>query len=402
MTWKAHVADFFDDVNTYGYQNGVGIKNVVISFVFGAGGALYQDLQSTDSRITFPLGSPCDGMPGTVRFYPMYPVGVAISGYPLFWNDPNAYNCAPTNPFFIGWTNGFGVIDAVLAAAQAKGIRVAELEAQQELNISGFTSEMRLIYDNSNPQSVVDVLGQLRQKMTDHTFDPGLVTWSGGWTDSSLTYVSGPDKCNLVDSATGTCNCLNVYGDYSRQFALDSIAAAIGGGQVGLGENPDFQPTDTGGLVCGGSTANMIYPPIYYSQPSVVDSHMYPHIEYPGDNQSERTDTHVQQAAKVDYSDLQHLLALFGIPTALIGETHRGTPNTDTADGCWVYPTTAATDNVAGFNQSALSGYSVVFQPWMELQDSTGLCYPYYPAGQSSYQNVNYGGNGPYTPTRYQ
>ena len=147
--------------------------------------------------------------------------------------------------------------------------------------------------------------------------------------------------------------------------------------------------------------------PIYNTQPTIVDSHMYPHIVYPDDEAGKaaaRIDTHVQQVAKLDYGDLQHFLAVWywnlPSPEVIIGETHQGTASTDIADGCYVYPTTAATDNVAGFNQSPLAGSSVVFRPWMELQNPTGLCYPYNPCGQSSSQNVNYNGNGPYTPTR--
>ena len=67
--------------------------------------------------------------------------------------------------------------------------------------------------------------------------------------------------------------------------------------------------------------------------------------------------------------------------------------------GCNPYPATAAAPNVVGFNASTLAGFNVVFQPWMNLG---GPCWPYQSGAQDNYQNVNYNGTGPYTPTRFQ
>ena len=65
--------------------------------------------------------------------------------------------------------------------------------------------------------------------------------------------------------------------------------------------------------------------------------------------------------------------------------------------------TDAANNNVAGFNQSALASYTVTFRPFMELADASGGCFAYGggPSSRTTYQNVNYNGQGPYTPTHH-
>ena len=93
-------------------------------------------------------------------------------------------------------------------------------------------------------------------------------------------------------------------------------------------------------------------------------------------------------------------------PSALvmIGETHVGPPVMVTTTlgtksiQCLeaLFPGTVAASTVPGFNDSQLAGYSVVFRPWMELEDPQGVCYPY-----PTYQNVNLNWGGPYAPTRY-
>jgi hypothetical protein len=156
---------------------------------------------------------------------------------------------------------------------------------------------------------------------------------------------------------------------------------------------------DGGGPACGGTNyqTTMLLAPIYHTQPDIIDSHMYPHVENAGPG-----DTQVQQIAALDFSDLAHFLGVVN-PSALvmIGETHVGPPVMGVGTGgtqCLgtLYPSTAAASTVVGFNQSQLAGHSIVFRPWMELQDPSGVCYPY-----PAYQNVNLNWGGPYTPTRY-
>ena len=110
-------------------------------------------------------------------------------------------------------------------------------------------------------------------------------------------------------------------------------------------------------------------------------------------------DTQIQQVAQLDYSDLNHFVGVVN-PSAIvvIGETHNGTQYHGTVNGapCAIYPDNAATSNVAGYNSSQLAGHTVIFRPWMELEDPSGECYPY-----PTYQNVNLNWGGPYTPTNY-
>jgi hypothetical protein len=230
--------------------------------------------------------------------------------------------------------------------------------------------------------------------MTNHGFDRRRVTWSAPWDDAT---VDG--ACPLKDGdpnlpynyGTGTCDCLNVWGDYARQSNLDAIYSAIGGGRIGVPLGPGYGVY--GGLGCGGINDNLV-PVLMYNgeQPSIVDSHMYPST-FGG-----TTDQHIQQAAALDYSNLAHFFTLPGMQSALvmIGETHdfRICPD---------YPASAPYSNAAGFNQSVqtlgssslVSGRSVVMRPFMNLG---GPCYPY---GLSTYQNENYNWSGPYNPSRY-
>jgi hypothetical protein len=267
-----------------------------------------------------------------------------------------------------------------LGAAQGK-VNVYELEYQQELNMVDFTDELRFLYDNSSPESAgqaagtsVDVVSHLRSLMSAHGFDSGRVVYSG--------FVS--------DSTSATWNCTNIYTDYSRQFSLDSIASAYGGGWIG--RNGDAVPNQ--GLWCGGTDMGSMYQvPFYEGQPDMLDSHMYPSVVGTGTG-----DTQIEQVAALDFSDLAHLVALlnFQSDVIMIGETHNGSQYDGTMyDGtsCALNPNSAAESTVQGFNQSQLAGQTIVFRPWMELADPSGECYPY-----PDYQNVNYDWGGPYTP----
>jgi len=338
-------------------------------------------------------GKCCTDTPATVYFNPVVPFGLSSTkGAPIgdFWtptHSNNGYNCAPSNPYFLGWTNMFNAFHALLGAAKGV-VTVYELEMQQELDTMDYTAPLRFIYDNSSPQSaglqigqIVDVVSNLRSLMSANAFDPGRVDWSSAWSDASVA----------------TFNCTDVYTDWARAFDTDSLSQAVNAGVVGV--NPDFTATDS--LVCANDTktTGMQISPIYHTQPDIVDVHIYPQV-----NGATNSDAQIQQVAALDYGDLPHFLGLAGLQSAAItiGETYAG--KIYQGSNCWSgTPTGAPSDNVAGFNQSALASYTVFFRPWIELEDPSGVCFPYGqgPSSSSDYQNVNYNGTGPYTPTNH-
>lgn len=402
--WLQNVKTFFGDVKAAGIQN--------VTVTLASGGKTYTVPSSQTVSPATPSGGNCSesgacciDTPSTVLFDPYVPFGMnPANGYPIgdWWSQPSplnqGYNCAPTNSQnFLGWTNLFNVINAVLGAAKGQ-VTVYELETQQEFNTETFTALMRYMYDNSMPQSaglaegqIMDVVSNLRSLMSANSFDPGRVVWSAVWSDSSVA----------------TYNCSNVYVDYARNFGLDTVTQALNGGWIGNATNA----TLTDGLMCGGnvSTGGMLASTGYSTLPDLVDVHMYPALL-----KTTNTDANIQQVAALDYGDVPHFLSEASLQSAtmVIGETYGGTLWPGQVGSplmyCWGVPAGtyktppgAPNDNVAGFNQSALAAQTVVFRPWMELQDPSGQCVPYGggPASGTQYQNVNYNGNGPYTPT---
>lgn len=395
QTWINNLTAFFQDVQT------AQIQNVTITLA-DAPHTLSQSIGSASS----PLGSCsvsgkcCSDTPSVVYFSATQPYGLNPNNnyFPIGdrWTTGNnqGYNCSPVNPYFIGWNNEFNVINAMLAAAKGH-VTIYEFENEQELNLVPFTAMARYIYDNSAPLSaglpagqVVNVLSHLRSLMTANGFDPGRVYWS----------------TVEADATTATYNCTNVYTDWSRNFGLDEVSQAINAGYIGV--NTDA--TVTNGLVCGGSNLSSMYvAPIYSTQPNIVDAHMYSSV-----SGIVNTDAQIQAAANTDFGDVPHFLTLASLGSAniTIGETWGGTLSPalrGPGDYCWLgaysTPSGAPNDNVAGFNSSSLSGYTVTFRPWMELEDPSGKCFAYGggPGTVTNYQSVNFNSLGPYTPTNW-
>ncbi len=413
--WIQNVKSFFEDVNAAGIQN--------VTLTFGSSGGVgntFTVASSATSSPKSPTGTNCSepgglcclDTPATVMFNPYVPFGMdPATGYPIgyYYASPKTslnqgWNCAPVNSnYFLGWTNQFNVINAVLGAAKGL-VTVYELETQQELNTMSFPVLLRYLYDNSMPQSAglpqgatVDVVSNLRSLMSANGFDPNRVIWSALW----------------VDSTSATYNCSNVYTDFARNTGMDSVTQAINGGYIGT----STLSTVTDALVCGGSSpqTTMFTVPVYSTLPDLVDVHVYPSV-----TQVSNTDAQIQQVAALDYGDMPHFLALASLQSAamVLGETYAGTLYPGEVGGfyCWGtsinnpkyfpgYPLPSGTpaDNVAGFNQSSLAAQTVIFRAWMEIEDPSGPCFPYGggPASGSNYQNVNYNGNGPYTPTNH-
>lgn len=406
QTWITNVTNFFADVHT------AGIQNVTITVAASPETIETLPIGSTQSTLGVcavdgtPTGNCCSDTPATVSFSPQIPYGLLANGNPIgdfyITGSNQGYNCAPVNNlYFIGWTNYFNVLNAMLAAAKSQSVTVYELELEDEVNTMVFPVLLRNVYDNSLPQSApseyqvtvgfdtyANVLAGLRGQMTANGFDPGRVEYSAFWTDSSVA----------------TENCANAYDDYARNFGLDTITQAIIGGLIGYPSGY----TITAGLTCGGSTSGMFQSPIDSTLPDIVDVHIYPEV-----TDTTNTGAMIQQVATIDYGDVPHFLSEASLESAdiVIGETYGGTLSplnlgTSSAPNyCWfgTYPSPSGTpsDNVAGFNASALASYTVTFRPWMQLQDPTGACFAYGSGAGSSgnYQSVNYNGEGPYTPT---
>ncbi len=227
QTWIQNLTNFFQDVHN------AGIQNVTITL---ADAPAYSALSLPASSTSSPLGSCnttgncCPDMPTTVAFSPTQPFGLNPTNHYFaigdYWSTGNSqgYNCAPINPYFLGWTNEFNVINSVLSAASGL-VNVYELENEQEINLAPFTAQARYMYDNALPQSaglpagsIVNVISNLRSLMSAHGFDSGRVNWSSVGSDST----------------SSSFNCTNIYTDWSRNFATDEVAQAINGGYIGI------------------------------------------------------------------------------------------------------------------------------------------------------------------------
>jgi hypothetical protein len=217
--------------------------------------------------------------------------------------------------------------------------------------------------------------------MSLHGFDPGRVTWSAPWSNSTLAGY----------------NCTSVYAGYARTMGADQIAAAIGGGLIGRPFQPDPERgAATGWLTCSGSTDGMFPMPTYGTQPNILDVHLRPCV---ADDTTHCVQNDaaaaVQSEARIDFDDIVNYIARFpSTATVMLGETHS---NTDNAAGalCEGGTLNAPAETVAGFNLSELKGRSIVFRPWMQLQSGSGDCFKY-----PGNQRVNFQGGGPYTPTQ--
>jgi hypothetical protein len=150
-TWIAHAGDFFQDVHD------AGIPRVTISADLGSASTWSTEVSKDLTRSPLgQLGQICtDYELPNVRFEAGFPFGLRTDNrFPISQQNNESYNCAPINPYFIGWNNYFNVIDAALGAAQGK-VTVSELEGQQEVNLVAFTAGLRFVYDNSSADSAL-------------------------------------------------------------------------------------------------------------------------------------------------------------------------------------------------------------------------------------------------------
>jgi hypothetical protein len=387
LTWLSNVTSFFQDVKA------AGIPKVTLTFMHADGSA--GTIQVATSTTTSPSGSRCGDTPSDyVYFWVPEPFGLKMepsgSLYPI-GEENDGYNCAPMNPYFVGWNNQFSVIGAMLGAAESNQVTIDELEFENEIDLLDFSSHLRLVYDNASPELVgqppgtkIDIVTALRGLMSAHGFDQFRVTWSTGW----------------IGSTVALSDCINAYGDSGRAGAADPLAAAIWGYRGGWIGVP-IGASASNGLYCGGSLGlPMQQSPFARAAPDIIDAHVYPAVNGAGVGES---GTEVQNEASLDFTDIENFVAAQNLqpaPLVMVGETHQGTPSHAYTYGapCAMHPDSAPANTVAGFQQSTLASAPIVFRPWMELWNDTGACYAYNGGGHNSYQNLNFSGTGPYLP----
>ncbi|MCW5982619.1 MAG: hypothetical protein KIT09_31315 [Bryobacteraceae bacterium] len=404
-TWKTNVANFFQDVSD------ADIAKITLS----PARATEPPVGSKPkSQTTAPLGDVCSDTPDTVYFDATSPFGRkrvvnpdnSISYHPIGVDDNNAWNCAPKNPFFVGWQHQYDVIAAVLDAVESTPntpsellFDVFELDFEQEMVLAGFPVFARFIVDNAQSDSgdpnVRDKLRYYMEHRKDGTvrqrkFETARVTWAAPWPGSTK---AGYD-------------CVNVYWDLARNMGQDQIASAIGGGWIGTpaGLDPERGP-DTGWQYCGGTTDGMWQMPYYGTQPKIVDLHIRPAVAG-----APLGSEMVESEATIDFNAIRHYLFFpFVLPSSIVvmGETWsntsssipcEGNDHSIPLDGVPDGPINAASDTVAGYNESVLknAGRDIVFRPWMQLQAPSGNCFTY-----PTNQRVNYEWGGPYAPNNF-
>jgi hypothetical protein len=383
-SWINRVKDFFEDVRN------AGIQNITLTPAHESG-TLYQ---KPKSQVSSPIGGSqtlCADAPDTIYFYPGAPLGYKNVGtpenpqyHPIGQDNNQAYNCAPINPFFVGWQNQYNVINAMLAAAAEKRLTVYELDFEQELDIMRFPALARFIVDNAQTDSgQPNVRDALRYYMGLYGFDPGRVTWAAPWHNSTLAGY----------------NCTSVYAGYARTMGADQIAAAIGGGWIGFPTDPNPEyGSGTGYLACNGTTSGMFPMPTYGTQPNILDVHLRPCVGQASGTHCllDNAGAAVESEAILDFNAIVNYIARFpSTATVILGETHSNTYDVSTGALCEDGTPNAPAETVAGFNQSALKGTSVVFRPWLQLQSPSGNCFKY-----PGNQRINFQGSGPYTPTQ--
>jgi len=333
-TWTSKLYSFFSDLRSYG------IQYITPTPTFDGWSGPPSMMQS---RVVY---RPCDGTFVTRNFLPWLP-------YPLDPdNGPNypdsscgnaSYSGAPQTPddIFWGWSRFFNLMGAVMSQAQAANLVIDGLDYFQETNIGAFTVQARMIYDSYRS---VDVLAELRSRMSAHGFSSGRVTPS----------ANIPPQPN---PASG--DCASIYGDSAMLITLSELTAAIAGpwSAIGMPQSFDLQYEK---LMCANSydTTGMISLPVWHSQPTHTDIHSQMAYSSP-------SDTAVW--AKNFYSDVWAFMQYRGLTGnhVVFGET-----NPVETYGEWTQAQASAAINGLsndGYKNSTLFSNvasNVVMRPW--------------------------------------
>jgi hypothetical protein len=234
--WLANLTTFFSDLKGYG------IQNITIT------PALTAPNVNPGFKNTSPTGA-C-GQP--VLYLKWVPFGLSSAtttygfpechGSPLAYGTANAPNSVIPKSFW-GWKPFFTLMNLVLQSASQKGLKVSEIDLENELDLFDFTVSARLIYDNQNDLNgnvggTTDVLTTIRKLMSKWGFDPTQVTYS----------------VQVLDPTTDiTTDCLSPYGGSGTLFYLQELNYAFNyGSNSGNGTfgNPNGLSNNSSGLPC--------------------------------------------------------------------------------------------------------------------------------------------------------
>jgi hypothetical protein len=365
-TWMTKMGTLFSDLQSFG------ISHVVLTTGVGEGGAAdyvgikqHYDydgcLDQSNVDVVWFTDTPFPLIPTYDTSTPPHITGVTPYGS----GQPDAYNCAPANPYFVGWSSIYYFETRLLQVAGGK-VAVDQFELMQEVNIADFTVLGRLIRDNkANNGAGEDALMQMQ----------AAVTAAGAWLDPLRVTVS-----TVANESYGTTpgDCLSAYGDSARVIGQSALLAAMNGSLSGFGPPPGAAGQNGNGLPCGGILQGLpvISPPLN-AIPNVVDIHAYPCSE--NSNGSCRTDVdpEVQVSAVLDFTAIVTYWQNHGLvgQTAIIGETWVGPSSTDGCSyGGGPAPSGSGAEAAAGYSASSLPGSlgqrTRVIIPWANLGDT--------------------------------
>jgi len=207
-----------------------------------------------------PNAEACQPGGNGLYFLPWLPYGLDPfqQNFPDRRNGNRSYFDSAQTPsdIFWGWDRFLNLMNRVLAKAAAAGLEVKALDYFQESNMA-FTVQARIIYDNYRN---VDVLQELRSRMSNNGFDPGRVAPSA----------------NIPPSPTpASADCLSWYGDSAMLLTLSELMVAIAGqgSAKGIGDPPGHPEN---GLVCyqaGDPVPEMVTIPKSHGLPTFIDIH---------------------------------------------------------------------------------------------------------------------------------
>ena len=151
--WGSNLLAFLSDLHSYGILRVTPTPNL-------GGWTYWANPGGTVSTDPFTTSS---GVGGTGTHQLMYlswlPYGeIFISspppgsqyGFPDCGGYNAGYSTANANPAFWGWTPFFNLVRNVFAQVQASGLQLAEFDICNEVDVTDFTVQGRLIYDSSH------------------------------------------------------------------------------------------------------------------------------------------------------------------------------------------------------------------------------------------------------------